>query len=106
MSTTEIIILVVVLFLVFGGGGGYWWSRRGQARHSSHYFDAEIHNNLNREMKRGTHEKFENISQSSGGNRLHTTVAVRRSDSYFDFDISGAWLHIIRAKLYYKCEIL
>ena len=75
-------------------------------RHFSDYFDAEIHHNLNREMKRGTHEKFENISQSSGGNRLHTTVAVRRSDSYFDFDISGAWLHIIRAKLYYKCEIL
>jgi hypothetical protein len=25
-------------------------------------------------------------------------VADRRSDSYFDFDISGAWLHLIGAK--------
>jgi len=25
-------------------------------------------------------------------------VAVRRSDSYFDCDISGAWLHVIGAK--------
>jgi len=47
-------------------------------------------------MKRETHEKFENISQSSGENWLHPTVAVRRSDSYFDCDISGAWLHINR----------
>ena len=57
-------------------------------------------------MKRETHEKFENISQSSGENWLHPTMAVRRSNSYFDCDISGAWLHIIRAKLYYKYEIL
>ena len=25
-------------------------------------------------------------------------MADRRSDSYFDFDISGAWLHLIGAK--------
>jgi len=56
-------------------------------------------------LNRGTHEKFENISQSNGENRLHPAVAVRRSDSYFDCDISGAWLHIIRAKLYYKYEV-
>ena len=47
-------------------------------RHFSHYINAEIHNNLNG----GTHEKFENISQSSGENRLHPAMAVRRSDYY------------------------
>ena len=49
-------------------------------------------------MKRETHEKFENISQSSGENWLHPTMAVGRSNSYFDCDISGAWLHIVGAK--------
>ena len=49
-------------------------------------------------MKGETHEKFENISQSSRKNWLHPTVAGRRSDSYFDCDISAAWLHVIGAK--------
>ena len=56
------------------------------------------HDSLNREMKGKTHEKFQSISQSSRENWLHPAVAVRRSDSYFDFDISGAWLHVIGAK--------
>ena len=58
----------------------------------------KIHDSLNRRMKGETHEKFENISQSSRENRLHPTVAVRGSDSYFDCDISAAWLHVIRSK--------
>lgn len=45
-----------------------------------------------------THEKFEIISQSSRENWLHPIVAVRHSDSYFDCDISAAWLHVIGAK--------
>ena len=49
-------------------------------------------------MKEETHEKFENISQSSRENWLHPTVAVRHSDSYFDCDISAAWLHVIGAE--------
>ena len=49
-------------------------------------------------MKGKTHEKFENISQTSRENWLHHTVAVRHSDSYFDCDISGAWLHVIGVK--------
>jgi hypothetical protein len=71
-------------------------------RHFSHYINAEIHNNLNR----GTHENFENISQANVENRLQPAVAVRPSYSYFDYDISNFLLHIIRAKLYYKYEIL
>jgi len=51
-----------------------------------------------RRMKGETHEKFEIISQPSRENWLHHTVAVRHSDSYFDCDISGAWLHVIGAK--------
>jgi hypothetical protein len=51
-----------------------------------------------RRMKGETHEKFEIISQPSRENWLHPTVAVRRSDSYFDCDISAAWLHVIGAK--------
>ena len=51
-----------------------------------------------RRIKGESHEKFENISQSRRENWLHLTVAVRRSDSYFDCDISGAWLHVIGAK--------
>jgi hypothetical protein len=48
--------------------------------------------------ERRTHENFKNISQSRRENWLHSTVADRRSDSYFDFDISAAWLHLIGAK--------
>jgi hypothetical protein len=51
-----------------------------------------------RRTKGNTHEKFEIISQSSREDWLHPTVAVRRSDSYFDCDISGAWMHVMRAK--------
>jgi len=51
-----------------------------------------------RRTKGETHEKFEIISQSSRENWLHPTVAVRRSDSYFDCDISAAWMHVIGAK--------
>jgi cold shock protein len=32
-------------------------------------------------------------------------VAVRRSDSYFGCDISGAWLHMIGAKPFNKGEL-
>jgi hypothetical protein len=49
-------------------------------------------------VKGETNEKFEIISQSSRENWLHPTVAVRRSDSYFDCDISAAWLHVIGSK--------
>jgi len=49
-------------------------------------------------VKGETHEKFENISQSRRKNWLHPTVAVRYSDSYFDCDISVAWMHVIGAK--------
>ena len=38
-----------------------------------------------RGMKGEIHEKLKNISQSSRENWLHPTVAVRRSDSYFNF---------------------
>ena len=48
--------------------------------------------------ERRTHDNFKNISQSSRENWLHTAVAVRHSDSYFDCDISGAWLHVTGAK--------
>ena len=51
-----------------------------------------------RRTKGETHEKFEIISQSSRENRLHPTVAVRRSDSYFACDLSAAWLYVIGAK--------
>ena len=44
------------------------------------------------------YEKFEIISQSNRENWLHLTLAVRHSDSYFDCDISGAWLHVTGAK--------
>ena len=49
-------------------------------------------------MKGETHEKFENTSQSNRGNWLHPVVASRRSGSYFDWDISAAWLHVIGAE--------
>ena len=64
-----------------------------------------MQNSLNRRMKRETNEKLENISQSSRENWLHPTVAVRRSDSYFNCDISGAWLHVIGAKPLNKGEL-
>ena len=66
--------------------------------HFSYYFDEKIHYNLNGRMRGETHEKFESISRSSRENRLHPTVAVRRSDSYLDCDISIAWMHVIGAK--------
>jgi len=49
-------------------------------------------------MKGEINEKSENVAQSSRENWLHPTVAVRRSDSYFDCDISIAWMHVIGAK--------
>lgn len=49
-------------------------------------------------MKEETHEKFRNISQSSRENWLHSVVAVGGSDSYFDCNISAAWLTMIGAK--------
>ena len=50
------------------------------------------------ERKGETHEKFEIISQSSRESRLHLAVAVRRSDSDFDCDLSGARLYMTGAK--------
>ena len=49
-------------------------------------------------MKGEIHEKFENTSQSNRENWLHPVVASRRSGSYFDWDISAAWLHVIGAE--------
>jgi hypothetical protein len=51
-----------------------------------------------RKNERRTHEKYEIISQPSRENWLHPTVADRRSDSYFDCDISAARLHVIRSE--------
>jgi hypothetical protein len=59
-----------------------------------HNQDSERHEVLG--VKGEDHEKFENISQSRRKIWLNPTVAVRHS--YFDCDISGAWLHVIGPK--------
>jgi len=43
-------------------------------------------------------KSFKIFRNQEGKNWLHPTVAVRHSDSYFDCDISGAWLHVTGAK--------
>jgi hypothetical protein len=48
-------------------------------------------------MIRKTHEELEIIPEQSGENWLHPTVAARRSDSYFNWDISAARLHVTGA---------